>query len=313
MFLKDPKHKRHNVFGLFSPSRNFHLEAPSPQEAESWVNLIRKEVRIEEEEEEMFLASPVARRNTPGGMAPIPVNRSDHHLPRREMALSSSPEPIGIPVPNAAGGNGRRKSSHMESSGLSGLSGLSGNELMSQSDMSDNDVAQRMVCGSFESLNITPPQESRSVPTPGVAKRQHQQTGISRSLSHVSAAHVEQDPDRVIWQGWLYFLRTKGGVKKWKHLWGVLRPRNLILYKDESEYTAQHIIRLSAIVDVVDIDPLSKSKTNCLQIITEEKSYRFAAHDEESLVQCIGAFKSLLAKRRELEARAATTGQQHQR
>lgn len=257
----------------------------------------------------MFLASPAAQRNTPGGMTAVSANRSDQQLAGREMALSSSPEPIGIPVPNAAGGKNRRKSSHIESSGLSGLSG---NELMSHSDLSDNDVAQRLVCGSFESLNISPPQESRSVPTPRAMKHHQPQTGMSRSLSHMSAVHVEQDPDRVIWQGWLYFLRTKGGVKKWKHLWGVLRPRNLILYKDESEYTAQHIIRLSAIVNVVEIDPMSKSKTNCLQIITEEKSYRFATHDEESLVQCIGAFKSLLAKRREIEARAATTEQQQQ-
>lgn len=128
---------------------------------------------------------------------------------------------------------------------------------------------------------------------------------MNRSLSHLSIPNVDQDPDRVVWQGWLQILRTKGGVRQWKRHWCVLRPRNLILYKDESEYTAQRILQLSAIVNVVDIDPLSKSKPNCLQIITEEKSYKLCARDEESLVQCIGAFKSLLAKRRELEIRAA--------
>jgi hypothetical protein len=302
-FLKDPKHKRQNVFGLFSPSRNFHLEAPNAQEAESWVRLIREQARIDEEEDEMFLASPPAQQ--PSGLRGM-LTRSGRHPSEREMALSSSPEPRGIPVPNAAGGSDRRKSSHVE------WSGLSGNEFMSQSDLSDNDL-QRLPGASFESLTITPPQESRSTPTSGAGKfQQHPQPQMSRSLSHAGAVNVEQDPDRVIWQGWLYFLRTKGGVKQWKHLWGVLRPRNLILYKDGSEYTAQHIIRLSAIVNVVDIDPLSKSKAHCLQIITEEKSYRFAAHDEEALVQCIGAFKSLLAKRRELEARAAAAEQQRQ-
>jgi hypothetical protein len=96
-------------------------------------------------------------------------------------------------------------------------------------------------------------------------------------------------------------------VRQWKDSWAVLRPRNLILYKDESEYTAQFILPISSIVNVVDIDPVSKTKTHCLQIITEEKSYRFCAHGEETLVQCLGAFKSILAKRRELEARAAAT------
>jgi len=94
-------------------------------------------------------------------------------------------------------------------------------------------------------------------------------------------------------------------VKQWKNSWAVLRPRNLILYKDQSEYAAQFIVQMSSIVNVVDLDPISRTKKFCLQIITEEKSYRLAAHDEESLVQCLGAFKSLLAKRRELEARAA--------
>jgi hypothetical protein len=47
-----------------------------------------------------------------------------------------------------------------------------------------------------------------------------------------------------------------------------------------------------------------------LQIITEEKSYRFCTHDEESLIQCLGAFKSLLAKRREIEARVALSQDQ---
>lgn len=136
--------------------------------------------------------------------------------------------------------------------------------------------------------------------------------GINRSLSHLSVQNLEQDLERVIWQGWLSFLRIRGGVRQWKRLWGVLRPRNLILYKDSSEYTAHRIFELSSIVNVVDIDPLSRSKANCLQLITEEKSYKFCAADEESLVQCIGAFKSLLAKRRELELRAAAVSQDQQ-
>jgi hypothetical protein len=102
-------------------------------------------------------------------------------------------------------------------------------------------------------------------------------------------------------------LRSKGGVRQWKDMWGVLRPRNFILYKDEAEYTARWIVPLSSVVNVVDIDPLSRTKTNCLQLITEEKSYRFCTHDEESLVQFIGACKSLLARRR---ARASVIASQ---
>jgi hypothetical protein len=281
-YLKDPKHKRTNLFGLFSPSRNFHLEAPTAQDAKEWVELIRDHARIEEEEEEMLLASPTMPPTNAPGFGSVGM-------------LSSSPEPLGhFPASFATsnGGGGYRKSSYMESSGLSG------NELASHSDFSDNDI-QRVHGASIESLAVQDlPSDRPSI--------NHNRTTSQLSITAAANSPTDQqDPDRVIWQGWLYALRTKHGVRQWKDLWGVLRPRNLILYKDSSEYTAQRIIRLSAIVDVVDVDPLSRSKKHCMQIITEEKSYRFCAHDEEGLVQCLGAFKSLLAKRRELEAKAA--------
>jgi hypothetical protein len=86
----------------------------------------------------------------------------------------------------------------------------------------------------------------------------------------------------------------------------VLRPRNFILYKDGAESSVLFLLYMSSIVNVVETDSKSRTKKHCLQIITDEKSYRFCTHDEEALVQCLGAFKSLLAKRRELEARAGT-------
>jgi hypothetical protein len=101
-FLKDPKHKRENVFGLFSPSRNYHLEAKSRKDAEEWVELIRREARIEEEEEEMLLASP-------GGNATGTYSGFERAMERRneeakrlhdERLGSSSPEPLDtMPVP----------------------------------------------------------------------------------------------------------------------------------------------------------------------------------------------------------------------
>ncbi|KND92596.1 putative PH domain-containing protein PB16A4.02c [Tolypocladium ophioglossoides CBS 100239] len=295
--LKDPKHKRENVFGLFSPSKNFHLQAPTAKDAEEWVELIRKDARIEEEEEEMFLASPLARSLSPTGLMAVGPGR----FRRRDSdrMFSSSPETYGPPAPGFIP-TGRRASSTAD------WSGMSGNELPSHSDLSDNEGhGQRPHGASIESLAVQSPIEVGSIPRGGLAARPL----ANRSASQVSIintnVNVEQDPDRVIWQGWLWMFRSKRGVRQWKDMWGVLRPRNLILYKDESEYTAQWIVQLSAVVNVVDIDPLSKSKENCLQIITEEKSYRFCTHDEESLVQFIGAFKSLLAKRRGLEARAA--------
>ncbi|KAI5460016.1 hypothetical protein BGZ63DRAFT_415443 [Mariannaea sp. PMI_226] len=279
--LKDPKHKRQNVFGLFSPSRNWHFEAPTAKDAREWVQLIRRDARIEEEEDEMLLANP----RVPGLTAAVRTSA----LGDSERFLSSSPEPFTTPLPKFAP-RSRRRSSILESSGLSGA------ELASHSDFSDCEAARVNDPSSIESLAVQSGQNSS----------RHSGVGI-RSASQTSMSNIEQDPDRVIWQGWLWFLRTRRGVRQWKNRWAVLRPRNFILYKDESEYKAQWILPLSNVVNAVDIDPIGKNKNHCLQVITEEKTYRFCAHDEESLVQCLGAFKSLFAKRRELEARVAAT------
>lgn len=285
--LKDPKQKRENVFGLFSPSKNFHLQAANADEAQQWVDLIRRDARIEEEEEEMFLASPVVRRDSfmPSGSFDASPGRI---LQEHDRCVSSSPEPVDLHVSGfrRPSYNPRRPSTTVESSGWSG------NEMASHSDFSDTDV-QRIHGASLESLAVqTPPTSTSGGPRPSVSMRN---------------ASYDQDPDRIIWQGWLWWLRSKGGVRQWKNCWAVLRPRNLILYKDESEYTVQFIVHMGMILNVVDIDPMSKTKTHCLQIITEEKSYRFCTHDEESLVKCLGAFKSLLAKRKELEAKMAAS------
>ncbi|KAL7941958.1 hypothetical protein V8C42DRAFT_355099 [Trichoderma barbatum] len=292
--LKDPKHKRKNLFGLFSSSRNFHFAAPTAQDAQEWVDLIRKIARLDEEEEEMYLGSPGAHAISPS--APSGWGQRIYN------AFSSSPENIGV-LDHAAPkfmGSGRRLSYTLESSGLSG------NEMLSYSDFSDTEIP-RVHGTSFENLAVQPPAEIKAQgaqPRQPNLPGQRPETG-GRSASQVSAVTPEQDSERVIWQGSLWMQRSKGGVRQWKNMWGVLRARQLVLYKDESEYAARSIIEVPDIVNVVEIDPLSRNKTNCLQIITEEKTYRFCAPDEESLVQFLGACKSLLAKRRGLEARAA--------
>ncbi|UKZ78212.1 hypothetical protein TrVFT333_005947 [Trichoderma virens FT-333] len=273
--LKDPKHKRKNLFGLFSPSRNFHFAAPTAQDAQEWVDSIRKTARLDEEEEEMYMGSPGAHILSPGA-----TDAWGQHV--YNSAFSSSPENLGVLDPSAHKfmGSNRRLSYTLESSGLSG------NEMLSYSDFSDTEIP-RAQGASFENLAVQLPAEMRAQ---GVQPRQpnlpgqRPETG-ARSASQVSAVTAEQESERVVWQGSLWMQRTKGG--------------------DESEYSAQSIIEVSDVVNVVEIDPVSKSKTHCLQIITEEKTYRFCAPDEESLVQFLGAFKSLLAKRRGLEARAA--------
>lgn len=284
-FLKDPKHKRENVFGLFSPSRNYHLEAKSRKDAEEWVELIRREARIEEEEEEMLLASP-------GGHATgIYTGFERSTRPRKDEAKrlhderlgSSSPEPSDPQRPKSQGSVLRRMSHTFE---------YSGNELASHSDMSD---AEAVRAPGASSVSI--PEEPLAVKRPPLGAHNASQMSVS-NLNHEAS-----DPERVIWQGHLLYLRSKGGVRSWRDLWTVVRPRNIAFYKNDSEYSPILITPLSSILSAVEIDPLSRTKRFCLQLITEEKSYKLCARNEAELDKCLGAVKSLLAKRKEMRER----------
>ncbi len=47
--------KRQHVFKLFTPARNYRLEARSEQDALEWVALIRREARLEEAQAQVVL------------------------------------------------------------------------------------------------------------------------------------------------------------------------------------------------------------------------------------------------------------------
>ena len=130
------------------------------------------------------------------------------------------------------------------------------------------------------------------------ARNASQMSGFGLSADEIHRAQNPQDEERVVYHGWIYLLKSKSGVRQWKKVWMVLRPKVLALYKNEEEYAALLVLSFSNIIDAVEIDPISKSKRYCMQVISEEKNYRFCAIDEESLTRCLGAFKSLLSKRK---------------
>ena len=195
----------------------------------------------------------------------------------------------------------------------------SGDELAHYSDFSDTppqSYAQPSI-GTFVKRN------QKSVSQNNIPYKTPQvRPGTARNASQISGFHLEQDEERVIWHGYLLCLKTKGGVKQWKRLWVVLRPKNLAFYKNDEvlfpfsfdfrtrtntktnqEYAANLILPLSTIINAVEIDPISRSKAHCMQIIAEEKSYRFCASSEDALAEWLGALKSQLARRKEANAR----------
>lgn len=224
------------------------------------------------------------------GFERVMRQRNEQRRLHDERVGSSSPEPMeSIPRTARTGAlgltTGRRPSHTIE---------YSGNEVASHSDVSDveNTRARGM---SRDSV----PEEPLAVQAPGPAPV----IGSARNVSQMSGFNVEQDPERVIWQGHLLYLKSKGGVRQWKDLWAVIRLRNIALYKNDSEYSPILIIPLSSVINAVEIDAISKTKTHCLQVITEEKSYKFCAHNEDTLDKSLGAIKSLLAKRKEMASK----------
>lgn len=269
---KDPKRKMDHVFGLFSPSRNYHLGAPSEKDAQEWVELIRTEARIDREEEEMILMSPGATKAQFTGIDTTAkrenIGSSSSEADARPGS-SVSPEPLHSHMHSA-----RRPSQALN---------WSGNDYGS-SDFSDGCNPTQPT--TFKDSSISLP---RANPHPNA----------NLNTSQTSNIHTTPDDERVVYHGWLYALKSKGGVRQWKKLWTVLRPKTLALYKTEDEYCASLIIPFSNIINAVDIDPVSKSKKYCMQIISEDRNYRFCASNEDELARWLGAFKSLLVKRKD--------------
>jgi hypothetical protein len=122
------------------------------------------------------------------------------------------------------------------------------------------------------------------------------------------------DTERILYHGWIQLLkRSKSGVRSWKKIWMVLRPAHLALYKNDEEYSALLILAIENVVDVVEIDAISRTKTSCFQVITEEqKNFRFCAADEDALARWLGAWRSLEGRRKAARQQAQALLQQGQ-
>jgi hypothetical protein len=287
-----------HVFGIFSPARNYHLGVTTDREAQEWVDLIRAEARIDEEEGELILFSPTGNKTFTG------FDRSPQ-VTANTLSSSSDAEPSSLPPSSALPRTDPVPTPLHSARRPSQALNYSGNEHGSVSDFDFSDSAA--------------PGSSTSLPY-AKSTRRNPVIPSNRNISQTSNLNIppstsdSSDPDRVVYHGWLYILKSQNGIRQWKKVWVVLRPRCLALYKTAEEYSAHLIVPFESIIDAVDIDSVSRSKQYCMQVISEEKNFRFCAKGEDELAKWLGAFKSLLVKRREgggrktnLQAPALTT------
>ncbi|KAF7720294.1 Uncharacterized protein PECH_003413 [Penicillium ucsense] len=293
--VRSPRSNREHVFGIFTPSKNYRFEARSERDAEDWISRIRHEAPTDEDEAAFLALS--STRNPPIIQKHLVDDTTepsdiDGRGINRNMKASSSETSHGV-YPGAGGshGIGARKPPYTQE--------YSGNEITSYSELSDNGPSparnsRLRSMPSIHTLSLSAPEDKPVASLP-------------RDIPRQADSAILRDPERVICQGYLQGLRIKGAVRQWKRLWVVLRPRNLAFYKDDHEYSAIKIISMSQVIDAAEVDPMSRSKNFCMQIICVEKTYRLCAGDEESLARWLGALKSIIVARKKLETMPSAT------
>jgi hypothetical protein len=220
---------RDYVFGVFSPSKNHRFQAVSESDARDWIERIRSEVRVDEEEEyeEAILAeskqpnwrrrgitSEVGDHLAMTASEHSDVDETDHDI------TSSSPELV------------RTSSFGVVGKQLPLAQDYSGNEVTEYSDLSDGPGG--VFRQQQRSATLLPAAEEWATsaasqqPADGTKR-----PSIVRDISRINDLGPLGDPERVICHGYLQCLRSKRGVRQWKKLWVVLRPISLALYKDE--------------------------------------------------------------------------------
>lgn len=121
-------------------------------------------------------------------------------------------------------------------------------------------------------------------------------------LPHVvKSSHSEKandDKEFIIEQGSLLRLRKR--YNQWRKLYVILTNKNVYFHKSKADFSNPYrCIPLSDLIDVIELDPLSKTKIWCLLMITPLKRLRFCADTEEDMIKWLSTLKTLILKERE--------------
>lgn len=139
------------------------------------------------------------------------------------------------------------------------------------------------------------------LPLPSLATHPNEEDEDNENLSeitHLSISGDAQDKEYIIEQGYLMRLRKR--YNQWKKFYIILSNQNMYFYKNQEDLRNSNIYKLlpvNDIIDVIELDPLSKSKIWCLLIITPLKRLRFCASSETEMIKWLSALKILTKKR----------------
>lgn len=197
--LPKQKEKHEGVFGIFTPGRNYYLDAGHLGAATDWSKMIRNEAHMENMD--LPDAATFKHHSEHDGSGPaVPGSRalsSDIDI-RPKSGDGSRPIPIRRAAPASE----------------------SGNEVGSYSDFSDTPF------GSAVSLSHGPHRGML-----GGLKV----TADARRAFYGAAQPSENPNDeaRVVWHGYVWCLKAQKAVRRWRKCWAVLRSKGMALYKNE--------------------------------------------------------------------------------
>jgi hypothetical protein len=190
------KRPRPGLFSVFTPERNFHFDAGSDSIADQWVDQLRVSARIDQWD------SGVGTSEEEGEVAEEPAAQPTASAPRT------------IPINRSTSNSG------IQAQAL----GPYGTPVGSFSSISSFGAAN--FPGS--SISLAGPMSSpENPPIP-----EHPEHAV-RPAPFRRASAVEVDQERVLRNGRLILLRSRGGVRKWKPVWAVLRVKSLAIYPNE--------------------------------------------------------------------------------
>lgn len=277
-----PKSNRPNVFGVFSPSKNHRFQAPSGEEAASWVEQLHRECSVDYPDSVVNYYEQIhGRKQTIAEAEESAAEMSEIEGRGSTVAPGQAHSLLTAPV-------------HPDRLKRRTTQEYSGNEITSCSEFSD--AAGQSLPSSRPHPSFNRKSFSQSTYRDHQQPQQQQQNLRRLASGQSEAAPSQPDPEGVIFQGYLQCLKGRKGVRKWKKLWTVLRVQSLAFYKDQHEYSAVKIIPMTEVINAAEVDPLSRSKIFCFQLITEDITYRFCAHDEESVDKWLGSVKSVLMR-----------------
>lgn len=256
------KHRHEGLFGVFTLTRNFHLEAESDEAAAQWVDSIRKETCLDED----------PRHDTSPNNGPA---YQQHSLP--------SHLPYVIVTSNISG---------------CGTMSASTEDAVASDSIVSGSAAFASVWDTYDG---TPTRHSSVDSLPAINQLWYAGSPPDTGSDPFHKVQIlPNELNRVIWQGYLQYRLSSRCVRAWNKYWVVLRHQNLALYRGEDEYAASLLVPLANIIDIVETESTTKKRAFGMQLITNDMTYRFCAADEDDMSVWMGRIKSALARREEI-------------